>query len=122
MEDDAIYDVFFPIEMTHTDENGQVKVQVTEMERQFLSAEYVEKGMLNLSEEDRAKFKALDNSEKGGWILVNHGTVLMVRGAPWEGVAASIESDARGFNNESWEAQDDYSPEQEDFMASGGDY
>lgn len=78
--DDAVYDVFFPIEMTHTDENGEVKVQVTEMERQFLSAEYVEKGMLNLSEEDRAKFAALKTTKRwSGWILVNHGTVLIVR-------------------------------------------
>ena len=93
--EDAIYDVFFPIEMTHTAESGEVKVQVTEMERQFLSGDFVEKGMLNLSEKDKAKFAALDASENGGWILVNHGTVLIVRVVPH----APDWRDSRGFNN-----------------------
>lgn len=111
--EDAIYDIFFPIEMTHTDESGEVKVQVTEMERQFLSAEYVEKGMLNLSEEDRAKFKALRTTKRwSGWILVNHGTVLIVR----------VADENRGLNHDDEDDEDDYSPEEEDFMASGGDY
>ena len=93
--EDAIYDVFFPIEMTHTDESGEVKVQVTEMERQFLSGDFVEKGMLNLSEKDKAKFAALDASENGGWILVTHGTVLIGRVVPH----APDWRDSRGFNN-----------------------
>jgi len=99
MDDDtnenAIYDIFFPIEMSHTDESGEVKVQVTEMERQFLSAEYVEKGMLNLSDEDKTKFAALDASENGGWILVNYGTVLIVRVVPHP----VYDGGSRGFNN-----------------------
>tara|TARA_Y100001963_G_C6701844_1_gene409863 strand:+ start:287 stop:595 length:309 start_codon:yes stop_codon:yes gene_type:complete len=95
-EEEAIYDVFFPIEMTHTDESGEVKVQVTEMERQQLSAEYVEKGMQNLSNTDKAKFNALRESENGGWILVNHGTVLIVS---VEKGFQNFPSDVRGFNN-----------------------
>lgn len=97
--EDAIYDVFFPIEMTHTDESGEVKVQVTEMERQFLSGDFVEKGMLNLSEKDKAKFAALDASENGGWILVNHGTVLIVRVVPHHDDFSGAKGISRGFNN-----------------------